>query len=60
VVPVVARKKGLNKFYTSADGRQQKRPPSLIPEPVRDLVRVYIVKESNIDVIPSGSRFHIK
>lgn len=34
VIPVVARKKGMDEFYTSADGRQQKRPPSLIPEPV--------------------------
>jgi hypothetical protein len=59
VLPVVARKKGMNKFYTSADGRQQKRPPSLIPEPVRDLVQIYIVGESNIDGIPSGSRSHL-
>lgn len=35
VVPVVARKKGMDEFYTSADGRQKKRPPSMIPEPVR-------------------------
>ncbi|KAH9031206.1 hypothetical protein EDB85DRAFT_1865921 [Lactarius pseudohatsudake] len=34
VVPVVARKKGMGEFYTRADGRQQKRPRSLIPEPV--------------------------
>lgn len=33
VVPVVARKKGMGEFYTKADGRQQKRPRSLIPEP---------------------------
>jgi hypothetical protein len=56
VVPVVARKKGMNKFYTSADGRQQKRPPSLIPEPVRDSL---YSQESNIDVISSGSRSHL-
>lgn len=35
MVPVVARKKGMDEFYTSADGRQKKRPPSMIPEPVR-------------------------
>jgi hypothetical protein len=34
VVPVVARKKGMDEFYTSADGRQQKGPPSRVPEPV--------------------------
>jgi len=34
VVPVVARKKGMGEFYTNADGRQQRRPPSFIPEPV--------------------------
>ncbi|KAI9507789.1 hypothetical protein F5148DRAFT_72770 [Russula earlei] len=33
VVPVVARKKGMDEFYTSADGRRQKRPPSVTPEP---------------------------
>ncbi|KAF8269385.1 hypothetical protein EI94DRAFT_993045 [Lactarius quietus] len=33
VVPVVARKKGMGEFYTRADGRQQKRPRSLVPEP---------------------------
>ncbi|KAH9059978.1 hypothetical protein EDB87DRAFT_1577336 [Lactarius vividus] len=33
VVPVVARKKGMGEFYTKADGRQQKRPRSMIPEP---------------------------
>ncbi|KAI9450217.1 hypothetical protein BJY52DRAFT_1419621 [Lactarius psammicola] len=33
VVPVVARKKGMGEFYTRADGGQQKRPRSLIPEP---------------------------
>ena len=59
MVPVVARKKGMEKFYTSAGGRQPKRPPSFIPEPVRDLVWVYTAKESNIDVIPSGSRSHL-
>ena len=56
---MVARKKGMNKFYTSADGRQQKRPPSLIPEPVRDLVRIYTVRELNINVVPSSSRSHV-
>jgi hypothetical protein len=44
VVPVVARKKGMDKFYTSADGRQKKRPPSVIPEPVRDLVQFHAVR----------------
>ena len=34
VVPVVARKKGMGEFYTRADGRDPKRPRSLIPEPV--------------------------
>ncbi len=34
VVPVVARKKGMGEFYTRADGGQQRRPRSLIPEPV--------------------------
>ena len=56
VVPVVARKKGMDEFYTSADGRQKKRPPSRIPEPVRDLVRVYTVREADVDVVPPGSR----
>jgi hypothetical protein len=54
VVPVVARKKGMDEFYTSADGRQKKRPPSRIPEPVRDLVRVYTVREADVDVVPLG------
>ena len=52
VVPVVARKKGMDEFYTSADGRQQKRPPSMIPEPVRDLMQVYTVKETDVDMFP--------
>jgi hypothetical protein len=48
VIPVVARKKGMDEFYTSADGRQQKRPPSLIPEPVSaDPVRDYLVPETD-------------
>ena len=34
VVPVVACKQGMVKFYTSVDGRQQKKPASRIPEPV--------------------------
>jgi hypothetical protein len=43
VVPVVARKKGMDEFYTSAGGRQQKRPVSRIPEPVcADLVPTYL------------------
>jgi hypothetical protein len=43
VLPVVARKKGMGEFYTSADGRQQKKPASRIPEPVSaDLVPVYL------------------
>ena len=54
VVPVVARKKGMDEFYTSADGRQQKRPPSMIPEPVRDLMQVYTVKETDVDMFPLG------
>jgi hypothetical protein len=55
VVPVVARKKGMDEFYTSADGRQQKRPPSLIPEPVSaDLMRVDLVCGRGADVVPRG------
>ena len=43
VLPVVARKKSMDEFYTSADGRQQKKPASRIPEPVSaDLVPVYL------------------
>jgi hypothetical protein len=39
VLPVVARKKGMDEYYTSADGRQKKKPASRIPEPVSaDLV----------------------
>lgn len=55
-MPVVARKKGMDKFYTSADGRQKKRPPSTIPEPVRDLVRIFTVREAYADVVLPGSR----
>ena len=47
VVPVVARKKGMGEFYTRADGRQQKRPRSLIPEPVsHDPVQACPILES--------------
>jgi hypothetical protein len=43
VVPVVARKKGMGEFYTSADGRQKKKRVSRIPEPVSaDLVAIYL------------------
>jgi hypothetical protein len=66
VVPVVARKKGMDEFYTSADGRQKKRPPSMIPEPVRDLVRIFIVREAAADVFSPWvtssliEKFHIR
>jgi len=43
VVPVVARKKGMDEFYTSAGGRQQKKPVARIPEPVSaDLMPIYL------------------
>ncbi|KAI0265550.1 hypothetical protein BC834DRAFT_877431 [Gloeopeniophorella convolvens] len=33
VLPVVARKRGMDAFYTTADGRQAVRAPARVPEP---------------------------